>query len=65
MQQDRNVWTGNASDVLQQRCDVATPLLPEDVADIPNATVCPPTATLVDTALVVPLYVPGNMDLDE
>jgi hypothetical protein len=65
MRQDTNTWTGNATDVLQQRCETTSPLLPEDVADIPSATVCPPAATLVDTALAVPLYIPGNMDLDE
>jgi hypothetical protein len=63
MTQVENDWSGNATDVLQQRCEQTSPLLPGDVADIPSVTLCPPGASLIDTSIVVPRYEPGDISL--
>ncbi len=65
MTQRDNAWSGNAIDLLQQRCASITPLSPSDVADLPRASLCPEGAILTETSLVVPLFVPGDVGVVE
>ena len=53
---DDNTWSGNETDVWQQRCDETTPLDADATASLPSSQICPDHTRLTATLAFENLY---------